>query len=104
MLKDQLIISNRLLSKIASTFEETILKSALNYRVKLENMQNSKWVRKKHIITFSKNLYVKKCISFISRCGLGRVNIMIDEGRRVEWKTITENRESMNWRTKRWKK
>ena len=29
---------------------------------------------------------------------------MIDEGRRVEWKTITENRESMNWTINGWKK
>ena len=54
-------------------------------------------------MTFRKCLFVKKCISFISRLGLGKVNIRIDEGRRVEWKTVTENRESMNCMAGRWK-
>lgn len=47
---------------------------------------------------------LKKCVSFICGCGLGRVNILSDEGRRVKWKTITENKESMNFTTEKWKK
>ena len=63
-----------------STFEERILKSALKYKVRLENVEDSKWARNIYIMTFSKSILVQKCVSFISRCGLERVNILIDQG------------------------
>ena len=87
-----------------STFEERILKNVLNYKVRLENLEDSRWVRKVYIMTFSNSLFIKRCVSFSSKCGLGRMNVMNEEGRRVEWKTITDDRTSSNWSKEKWKK
>ena len=49
-------------------------------------------------------MFIKRFVSFSSKCGLGRINVMNEEGRRVEWKTITDDRTSSNWSKEKWNK
>ena len=48
--------------------------------------------------------FIKRCVIFSSTCGLGRMNLMNEEVRSVEWKTITGDRTSSDWSKERWKK
>ena len=66
-----------------STFEERILNNVMNLNVSLENLDDLRWVRKVYIMTFNNSLFTKICVSFSSRRGLGRMNVINEEGRRV---------------------
>ena len=74
----------------------------LNYKVRLENLKDSRWARKVYIRTFSNSLFIKRCFS--SRFGLGRINMMDEEGRSIKWKTIPDDRTSSNWSKAKWQK
>ena len=49
-----------------STFEEMILKNVLNYNVKLENLEDSRWPRKFYIMIFSNSLLLNSNSTSIS--------------------------------------
>ena len=60
--------------------EERILKNVLNYKVRLEKLEDSWWPRMVYIMAFSNRLFIKLCVY----------------GRTVEWKTITDDRTRSN--------
>ena len=64
----------------------------LNYKVRLENLEDSMWARNVYIMTFSNSLFKKSCVRFSSEYGLGRMNMMNED-----WGGLEIWMEDNNW-------
>jgi len=87
-----------------STFEERHYKGVLAYKVRLERMDNERWVKQIFNTYNSVSKWAKSCVRMINKCNLVRARIIDINGlEQPGWVTQTNNINSRNWSVKEWK-
>ena len=89
-----------------STFRERLMKATLRYKVRLEQMEDTRLARKVYLWNESSK-WRKRCMRMIGKSGMQvspRQQIGEDGQCVYEWRMVGGNREEQEWDVKKWKR
>ena len=89
-----------------STFRERLTKATLRYKIRLERMDDTRLARQVYLWNGCKRRWAKRCMKVVEGNGLNLwwMYEMVDDRERMsEWKTLTTDREGLEWDVKKWK-
>jgi hypothetical protein len=86
-----------------STFRERVMKSCLNYKIRLERMDSERWARKVYEWNSGKSKWEAGCRALVNKCGYQKVNRQMYEDGGVGWMIVNERGSGYEWDEIRWK-
>jgi hypothetical protein len=87
-----------------STFIERVMKSCLNYKIRLERMDCERWARKVYEWNSGKSKWEAGCKTLLNKCGYQKVNRQRYEEGGVGWVIVNERGIGYEWDERNWKR
>ena len=87
-----------------SSFSERSMKGNIMYKVRIERMDDERWVKKVYKCSGRHSKWLKSCKRLVRRCGLNCREDVFGCGHVAGWNVVCMNGEGWNWSMDKWKK
>ena len=87
-----------------SSFYERYMKACVLFKVRIDKMENDRWVKRVHLMTKGGSKWMKTCRRLARKCGLSIRNTSDAPGVENEWKIRSIVDDSSNWSVDKWYK
>ena len=87
-----------------STFSERSMKGNIMYKVRIERMQDDRWVKRVHKDSGRYSKWTKACKRLVRKCGLNCREDVFGRGHVIGWNVVCMSGEGGDWNIMRWKK
>ena len=87
-----------------SLFYERCMKGKLLYKIRIDKMEEDRWVKKIHLVIGSQSKWMKMCKRAGKKCTLLLKEFNREVGLGREWRITSENRENEDWSMNKWVK
>ena len=74
-----------------------MMKATIKYKVRLERMNEDRWVRRIHMWSLTGSKWVDSCRKMVHGCKLQTRAVSV---RNCEWRMVLNNGDGMNWSVK----
>ena len=82
-----------------SLFSERMMKATIKYKIRLERMNEDRWVRRIRMWSLTGSRWVDSSKKMVRGCNLQTRAASV---RNCEWRMVLESGDGMNWSVKQW--
>jgi hypothetical protein len=87
-----------------STFRERVMKSGMNYKIRLERMDRERWPRKVYEWNSGKSKWERGCKKMVNECGFQKLERHRMAGNGLGgWMTLNDRGFGVDWDERKWK-